>query len=183
LSRPKPTSDRRCSSISPKASSGWEPEANLGWEILLRLARGQLWVGGAAPYHSTPTSDGRRYSNSPRPTLDGRLCSISPEANLRRETPFHFARGHLWARDAFPAHPRPTLGRSAETLHGPLDGPPDGLPSKACPQAATKLNKLDPRRRRSDDQVMCRRSAGTSGQEVEHTRRAKYSVITWMKGN
>jgi hypothetical protein len=35
-------------------------------------------------------------------------------------------------------HPRLTSGRSVETLHGPLDGPPDDLLSKACPRAATK---------------------------------------------
>jgi hypothetical protein len=50
--------------------------------------------------------------------------------------------------------PRLTSGGSAETLHGSLDGPPDDLPSKACPQAATKLDELDLGRRRPDDRVM-----------------------------
>jgi hypothetical protein len=50
--------------------------------------------------------------------------------------------------DAVPACSRPTSGGSTETLHGLLDGPPDGLPSKACSQAATRLDELDPGRRR-----------------------------------
>jgi hypothetical protein len=47
--------------------------------------------------------------------------------------------------------PRLTLGESAETLHGPLDGPPDDLPSKACPRATTKLDELDLGRQRPDN--------------------------------
>jgi hypothetical protein len=47
---------------------------------------------------------------------------------------------------------------NTETPHGPLDGPPDGLPTKACPRATTRLDKLDPGRRRLDDRVMRRRT-------------------------
>jgi hypothetical protein len=91
-----------------------------------------------------------------RPT-SGRRCSRDlPEANLRQEH-----RNTSWA----------------------AYGPPDGLPSEVCPQAATKLDKLDIGRRRPDDRVICRRSADTLGREVEHTRRARYLEITQMKGN
>jgi hypothetical protein len=47
---------------------------------------------------------------------------------------------------------------NTEMPHGPLDGPPDGLPSKACPRAATRLDKLDPGRQRTDNQVMSKRT-------------------------
>jgi hypothetical protein len=49
------------------------------------------------------------------------------------------------------AHRRLTSSGSAEMLHGLLDGPPNDLPSKACPWAITKLDELDPGRRRPDD--------------------------------
>jgi hypothetical protein len=71
--------------------------------------------------------------------------------------------------DAVTTRPRLTSGDSAETLHGVLDGPPNGLPSEACPQPATRLDKLDPGRRRLDNRIMRRRSDVASGREVEHT--------------
>jgi hypothetical protein len=119
----------------------------------------------------------------PRPTLDERHCYVLPEANLGRETLLCLVRGQPWAGDAVATRPRLTSGGRAETVHGSLDGPPDGLPSKACPRAATRLDKLDPGRRRPDDRVMRRRSTNTSSREVEHTRRARYLGITQMKVN
>jgi hypothetical protein len=56
--------------------------------------------------------------------------------------------------DAVATCPRLTSGVSAETLCGLLDGPLNDLPSKACPRAATKLDKLDLGRQRPDDRVM-----------------------------
>jgi hypothetical protein len=49
--------------------------------------------------------------------------------------------------DAVATRLRLTLGGSAEKL----DGPPDDLPSKACPRAATKLDEFDRGRQRPDD--------------------------------
>jgi hypothetical protein len=84
--------------------------------------------------------------------------------------------------DAIMTRLRPTLGGSAETIHGPLDGPPNDLLSKACPRATTRLDELDPGRRRPDDRVMRRRSTDISGREVERTESARCSKITRMKG-
>ena len=137
--------------------SSVSPEANLGWEMRFCLARGQ------------PLGERRSF--------------VSPEANLEREMQFLLAQGQPQARDAIMTRPRLTSDGSAETLHGPLDRPLDDLPSKACPRVTTRLDELDLGRRIPNDQVMRRRSADTSGREVEHTRRARYPEITRMKGN
>jgi hypothetical protein len=50
--------------------------------------------------------------------------------------------------------PKADLGQEPKILHGPLDGPPDDLRSKACPQAATKLDELDPGKRRPSHALM-----------------------------
>jgi hypothetical protein len=168
LSRSRPTSDGGHYSASP--------EANL---------RGRCYF-----VHSRPTLDAQGESRTgdavpsrPRPTSDGRHCFVSPEANLEREMQFLLAQGQPQARDAIMTRPRLTSDGSAETLHGPLDRPLDDLPSKACPRVTTRLDELDLGRRIPNDQVMRRRSADTSGREVEHTRRARYPEITRMKGN
>jgi hypothetical protein len=81
--------------------------------------------------------------------------------------------------DAVTTRSRLTSGGSVETLHGSLDGPPNDLPSKACPRVATKLDELDPGRRRPETESC----VDTSGKEVECTRSARFPKITQMKGN
>jgi hypothetical protein len=68
-------------------------------------------------------------------------------------------------------------------FHGPFDGPPDGLPSKACPLATMRQDELDLGRQKLDGRVIRRRSADASHGEIVHTRRARYSEITRMKGD
>jgi hypothetical protein len=50
--------------------------------------------------------------------------------------------------------PKGDLGREHKNALWATDGLPDDLPSKACPRAATKLDELDPGRRRLDDRVI-----------------------------
>jgi hypothetical protein len=147
-SRPRPTSDGRL--------SFGLPEANFGWATLFRLARDQSRTRDAALSRPRPTSDGRRCSDSPEASFGGRSSHDSSEAISRREKQSQLARGQPRAGDAVATRPTLTSGRSAEALHGPLDGPFDDLPSKACPRATIKLDELDLGRRRPDDQVMCR---------------------------
>jgi hypothetical protein len=75
------------------------------------------------------------------------------------------------------------LDGNAETLNGLYDGSSNDMSSKACPRAATRLDELDPSRRKPDDRVMRGRSVDTSGREVERTRSARYSEITRIKDN
>jgi hypothetical protein len=69
----------------------------------------------------------------PRETSDRRCCSNLPEANLGGRHSHGSTEANLGRENAVTTRPRPTSGGSIETLHGPLDGPLDGLPSKVCP--------------------------------------------------
>jgi hypothetical protein len=105
-----------------------------------------------------------------RPTSDGRCSSGSPETSSGRDKLFQLTRGQPRTGDDVLPRPRPALGgrsshdspeanlgretrpgESAEMLHGSLDGPPDDLPRKVRPRAATRMDELDPGRQRSDD--------------------------------
>jgi hypothetical protein len=113
---PTPTSNGRCSFVLPE-------EASFGQETQFYLTRGNHRKGDEVP-------------SFPRPTLDRRCSFISPEAISGWETQFWLSRGQHRTGDAVPTRPRLISDGSAGTLHGPLDGPPDDLPSKACPRTA-----------------------------------------------
>jgi hypothetical protein len=122
LSRPRPTSDRRCYSILS--------EAFLEQETLFCLAQGQPQTSDVVPPHPRPTSDWRRCSNSPKansgrgkanmtlssPILDGRYSFVSPEASSRRETQFCLARGQPRMGDAASSRSRPTLDKRCSSV-------------------------------------------------------------------
>jgi hypothetical protein len=90
-----PSSDGRCSFVSPVASIWRETQS--------RLARGQPRTGDAVPPRLSPA-------------LGERRSSISPEANLKRETQFRLARGQPRTGDAVSPRLRPALGRTHAVL-------------------------------------------------------------------
>jgi hypothetical protein len=106
--------------------------------MLFRLAQGQPRRGDIVP-------------SRPKLAPNGRRSSDSLEASSRREIQSQLARGQPLAREAIMTLPRLTSGGSAKMLYDLLGGPPDELPRKACPWAATKLDELDLGRQRPDD--------------------------------
>jgi hypothetical protein len=95
----------------------------------------------------------------PKLALGGRSSHDSPGAGSGREKQSRLTRGQPRAGDAV------TTPLRLISLHRPLDGPPDDLPSKACPSVMTE-------------------SCGDAlSREVGRTRSARYSEMTRMKGN
>jgi hypothetical protein len=119
-------------------------------------------------YPSAPYEHRNVVLSRSRPTSDGRRCSVSPEANLERETMFRHVRGQPRTEDVVPTRPRPTsdgrcssdspeanLGR--ETLFRLARGQPwigDAVPTRPRPALAGEAVKT--------------RSRPTSGERCNH---------------